>query len=147
MHRLKKKDLPIEDVIDIYCKQVRSVLEFGVPVWNSGLKKQLIRDIERVQKTFLYIIYGNSYRNYHHALEKSKLETLEDRRLKLCETFAIKTAQHSKHNHWFKLNRCTKTTRIKRNKFVPPRSTTKRFTDSPIPYLTYLLNKIHNNNT
>ena len=35
--RLKKAGANKEDLIDVYTKQVRSVLEFGVPVWNSGL--------------------------------------------------------------------------------------------------------------
>ena len=38
--RLKKAGANKEDLIDVYTKQVRSVVEFGVPVWNSGLSKE-----------------------------------------------------------------------------------------------------------
>ena len=29
-----------------YIKQIRSLLEFGVPVWNSGITQEEIHDIE-----------------------------------------------------------------------------------------------------
>ena len=35
--RLIRQGANLEDLTDIYVKQVRSILEFGVPVWNSGL--------------------------------------------------------------------------------------------------------------
>ena len=38
VRRLVKCGASKEDMVDIYTKQVRSVLEFGVPVWNSALK-------------------------------------------------------------------------------------------------------------
>ena len=34
LKRLKKKGANLQDLTDIYNKQVRSVLEFGAPVWN-----------------------------------------------------------------------------------------------------------------
>ena len=37
-------------MIDAYIKEVRSTLEQSVPVWNSGLTKEQIISIERVQK-------------------------------------------------------------------------------------------------
>ena len=83
--RLIKHGASLDDIIDIYEKQVRSVLEFGVPVWNSGITKEEALEIERVQKSFLHIALGNSYKTYESALEITGLETLENRRLKLCE--------------------------------------------------------------
>ena len=37
--RLKKLEASTEDLKDVYCRQVRSIWEFGVPVWNSALTK------------------------------------------------------------------------------------------------------------
>ena len=48
--RLIRQGANLEDLTDIYVKQVRSILEFGVPVWNSGLTQEEVSDIERVQK-------------------------------------------------------------------------------------------------
>ena len=58
--RLKKLGASQADLKDTYCKQVRSILEFGVPAWNYGLTKQQTSDIERVQKSFLYFVLGSN---------------------------------------------------------------------------------------
>ena len=52
-------------IVDVFFKQIRSILEFGVPVWNCGLTKEESIEIERVQKTFLHIVLGNKYLNYN----------------------------------------------------------------------------------
>ena len=47
LRRLKGMDTTLEDLKDVYLKQVRSVLELAVPAWNGGLKQTKIRDIDR----------------------------------------------------------------------------------------------------
>ena len=37
IQRLKRHGANLNDLVDIYVKQVISILELGVPVWNSGL--------------------------------------------------------------------------------------------------------------
>jgi hypothetical protein len=55
IRRLNKNGANMLDLIDIYCKQVKYILEFAVPVWNNSITKDGISDFERVQNTFLYI--------------------------------------------------------------------------------------------
>ena len=50
--RLLNLGASLEDLTDIFVKHVRSILEYGAPVWNSSLTKQEAVDIERVQKVF-----------------------------------------------------------------------------------------------
>ena len=38
------------DLIDVYYKQCRSVLELAAPAWTPGLTKSEINQLERVQK-------------------------------------------------------------------------------------------------
>jgi hypothetical protein len=90
----KKNGANLTDLIDIYCKQVRSILEFAVPVWNNAITKEEISDIERAQKTVLQIALGKDYISYREALNKTEMETLEVRRTQLCKKFAIKAAKH-----------------------------------------------------
>ena len=52
-------------------KHVRSILEFWVPVWNSGLTLDEVKDIERVQKSFLHIVLGLNYINYDKTIFKT----------------------------------------------------------------------------
>ena len=140
--RLQKAGANLEDLTDIYIKQVRSVLEFGVPVWNSGLTKEESSDIERVQKAFLHIALGQAYTSYENALNMSKLETLEYRRENLCFKFAKKATKHPKHCSWFvEADPNAPDTRSNKQKYKTPLCRLNRFKKSPIPYLTSLLNK------
>ena len=143
IQRLVKNGASLEDLVDIYNKQVRSVLEFGVPVWNSSLTKEEVKDIERVQKSFHQIALGTDFLNYADALDQTGLDTLEIRRTKLCLGFAKKAAKHTKHSHWFaKRNdqRIPNTRNVKLN-FSEPTCRLERFRNSPIPYLTRILNE------
>ena len=56
LRRLKILDLEMDLLLDFYLKEIRSVLEYGVPVWHSGLPKILSEKIERVQKICVSII-------------------------------------------------------------------------------------------
>ena len=75
--RLKIRGANLADLTEVYTKQIRSLLEFGVPVWNYGLSVAMVQDIERVQKSFLHIALGDCYGRYENALDVSGLETLE----------------------------------------------------------------------
>ena len=123
------------------CKKVRSILEFGSPIWNSNLTKDEVSSIERVQKSFLHIVLGQRYTSYESALETLNLETLEQRRTQLCLSFAIKASKHQKHQSWFVPNNPPGAdTRSKKVQLKPPLCRLNRFAKSPIPYLTNLLN-------
>ena len=139
--RLKKNGACLTDLKDVFIKQVRSVLEFGVPVWNCGITQEEVYNIERVQKAFLYIALGQNYTCYQSALDTLELETLEERRLQLCKTFAKRASEHPKHQKWFeKYENVGSDTRSKKTTYKTPLARLDRFKESPIPYLTSLLN-------
>jgi hypothetical protein len=92
-------------IVDVYIKEVRSVLELAVPAWHSSLTLKQSADIERVQRVALYIILsdvntGKSEYNYDMSLVILNLEPLSIRREKLCLTFAKKTVK-SRHSDMF----------------------------------------------
>jgi hypothetical protein len=142
VRRLKGQGANYEDLKDVYIKQVRSTLEFGVPVWNCGLTKGEVADIERVQMSFLHIVLGQQYGNYQEALDQIDLESLETRRLSICEKFANKKSlKLPKHKSWFVVNNPPGVdTRSMKPDLKPPLCRLNRFKTSPIPYLTSLLN-------
>ena len=92
------------EMLDVYEKQVRTVLEMAVPVWQPALTKQESVQIERVQRCAFYIMLGPGYESYEQALELLEYETLYERRRKLCEKFAKKALKHPKYKNWFNLN-------------------------------------------
>ena len=142
VRRLKLLGANKEELVDIYNKHCRSILEFGVPVWHGAITNNERVDIERVQKVALHIILGCKYENYRNALQETKLETLETRRDKLCLKFAKKAEQNPKHRQWFKMRPKT-STRNENPKYWSVIARTDRLKKSPIPHLTELLNRHH----
>ena len=43
------------ELVDMYTKHCRSILEYAVPVWNGAITGYECKDIERVQKMALHI--------------------------------------------------------------------------------------------
>ena len=127
LRRLKNHGAGLEDLNDVYIKQVRSVLELAVPAWHPGLTLSDSLDIERVQKAALHIILGKSYKSYSSALATVQLDSLADRREVLCLNFSKKAAKHEKHSNWFKLNNKNRVTRQPKTKFCPVVARTRRF--------------------
>ena len=141
LKRLKNLGAANDQLIDVYLKQIRSVLELAVPAWHPSLTLSDTSSIERVQKAALQVVLGPQYTSYRSALEYTGLLTLEERRENLCKRFAVKASKNSKHKEWFKINNKVTNTRQKQPFYCPVISRTKRFDNSPISYLTKLLNK------
>ena len=144
LRRLKTLGANQDDLRDVYIKQIRSILEFAVPVWHSSLTGEDRLLIERIQKSALHIILGNRYQSYTSALKLLQLETLFRRRQKLCAKFARKSFKNAKFNKWFKLNDRVTVTRQQGRKFCQVYCRTQRFERSPISYITELLNRAKN---
>ena len=123
-------------------KQVRSILEFAVPVWHSSITGDERLDIERIQKSAFHIILGSNYQSYSSALKVLGMETLNSRRTKLCKKFATKSVKNSKFKKWFKVNKKVSFTRQAQPKYCRVYSRTVRFEKSPLSYLTSILNSM-----
>ena len=130
---------------DVYIKQVRSVLELAVPVWQPALTVHEVRQIERVQKCALSIVLGDKCTCYDEAREELGIDRLSDRRKQLCENFAKKAAKSGKFQNWFNEieiteNKSKMSTRSDRNKILPlyrsVPTRTSRYKKSPFPYIT-----------
>ena len=78
------------DLVDVYYKQCRSVLELAVPAWTPGLTRTEVNQLERVQKSACSSILGNEYKSYRSALQILNMDTLEKRRESLLLNFGKK---------------------------------------------------------
>ena len=97
-----------------------------------------------MQKIAVNIILSNhdttrNSRSYKASLALLGIDTLENRRVKLCETFAKKCLR-SRHSDLFTRNSSTYNTRNK-NLFAEYNMKTNRAFMSPLVYLTRILNK------
>ena len=140
LRRLKNMGASKATLVDIYNKQIRSVVEYASVVWNAGLTKDNRNQIERVQKSAFSVILGNKYNSYEEACSELKMKTLVDRRKELALKFAKKASSHPIHQTWFVKNQ-ESNTRLKKSTFKPVCGRTERFLKSAIPYLTSLLNE------
>ena len=151
LKRLKKLGANALELTDVYYKQIRCVLELAVAVWTPGLTIAQTNQIERVQKCTLHVILGENYISYDQAKCILGLDNLSDRRDKLCLNLAKKAEKHKKYSNWFhpaeikvKPNFTTRTEEnLLQTKYTPVPFRTDRYRDSPLPFLTELLNNYH----
>ena len=140
LRNLKRNGANEDQLLRTYFQQIRSMTEMACPVWTAGLTVQDINALERVQKTALAIIRGGNHTTYREALKHFTIETLESRREKLCLKFALKASKSEKFAQWFSKNDNLVNTRSEKPTFKNPKSRTRRYGKSPLPYLTNLLN-------
>ena len=65
-----------------YTSPIRSNLEYGAQIWHGSLTEEPSKDIERIQRRVMKIIY--SEKTYDQALIECGMETLQNRREKTC---------------------------------------------------------------
>ena len=127
-------------MIDVYSKEIRSILEMACPVWHPGLTVSEENQLERVQKVAFAIIRSNGYNKYTDSLEYFKQDTLKKRREKLCLNFAVKAHKSEKFSQWFVPNHSTINTRSDKMPLKSVKTRTRKYRKSPLPYLTEVLN-------
>ena len=76
VRRLKKSGAKTEVLVDVYCKQVRSLLELAVPAWHGSITLAEGLYIKRIQKSACHIILGEEYFSYKNALKAWTLTPL-----------------------------------------------------------------------
>ena len=91
------------------------------------------------------IILKNSYTKYEEALEMLRMESLEDRRRRLCLKFAKNCLKNEKMKKLFPLanKKHSMNTRSK-EKFKVNKANTERYRKSALPYMQRLLNSESN---
>ena len=140
LKRLKFLGARTSDLIEVYTKQIRCILELAAPAWQGGISQAEKQDIERIQKCAAHIILGPAYSTYQNALDTLQLDSLENRRNSLALKFAIKCEKHVKFQSWFKRANRTVNTRAKLPKYCDIRANHTRFEKSPLSFLTKILN-------
>ena len=138
LRRMVELDLDPFVMLDIYHKEVRSIVEMAVSAWHPGLTKIQTKDIERIQKMSFKIILGQNYVNYEHACNYLSEKTLEEWRQKLCLKFAQKNLKSD--NSFFETLVPSVNTRHKSNIVREFKCRTTRYQNSSLSYLVKLLN-------
>ena len=140
LRRMKVLDLEPKIIIEYYLKEIRVLAEQGVPIWNSGLTKKQISDLERIQKVALKIILADKYQNYPTACQTFDLETMLSRRLTLSTNFAVRLFKSDRCSQFFTLAKQNLNKRLESKLVVENMSRTKRCFNAPHNYLSRLVN-------
>ena len=140
--KLKYVGVPEQDLLEIYKLFIRSLLEYCCVAWHSSLTQDQSYDIERVQRTALKVILGDTYQNYEAALKQCNLETLFSRREHRCLSFGLKCLKHSKHKTMFPLNPSEGDLYLRdQSKFSVNFAKHSYYQNSAIPYIQNMLNE------
>ena len=141
LRRMKSLKLDSEFILDYYLKEVRSLAEQGVPIWNSGLNKSQVKEIEKIQKVALKIILGQQYESYKSACVRFGLQKLSVRRLEISTKFAIKLYNSKRCEQFFTPAVRNVNTRSDVPLLLEDMCNTRRCYAAPHNYLTRLVNK------
>ncbi len=83
LRQLKRAKVPTREMMGFYCTCIQPIAEYESPVSHYGIPKYMCRDIERIQRRAMKIIFPT--KPYAEALSQSKLLTLEERRQIACD--------------------------------------------------------------
>ena len=139
LRRLRKLGFDDNFIIDVYKKEIRTILEYAVHVWNGALTKKDSDKIEKVQKIVIKFLLRQNYQSYTEACEQLKLEKLADRRDQLCLKFVQKEFNNST-NFFKKIGSQNKRVVAKKKYVHEPKTRTNRHFTSSYVYLSRLFN-------
>ena len=125
-------------ILDIYYKEIRSILEFGAVVFHSSLSQKLSSDLESIQKLVLFLIskHLSLKLSYSESCILFNTEPLSSRRYDICSNFV----RRNKHSGLFSTVKSSYNTRKQNCKFKEFKCNSSRFYSSLLVYLTRLPN-------
>ena len=141
LRNLYQFSIPEEDLVQIYCLYIRSVLEYNSSVWFSSITEKENNDLERVQKCACRIILKEEYTDYSSALTRLNIQTLSERRKTLAKNFAKKCTKSEQFRNMFPLNNKQHVNLRNPEKYMVNFSRTLRLCKSSIPAMQRLLNQ------
>ena len=101
LRHLKAAGVDQTDLLAVYKCFLLSILDYAAVIYGCMITKEQTHDIEMLQSSALKIIYGQAL-SYAKLIEKSGVDTLEERRQKLIDKFIVKAAENPKfQEEWF----------------------------------------------
>ena len=117
-----------------------SVVQLSSTVLLCGLveyQRRIVKTLKEYKKNAFKIIFGRYFTDYHEVLVEAEESTLNTRRDILSLDFAKKRLKSTKFNSWFVKGMNTRNGSY----FSEPNARTNIYRNSPIPFMTRLLNQ------
>ena len=133
--------MPQHSMVQYWKSEGRVHLEYGCPVWHSGLTVSQSHSLDRAQRVAMAAITGRWEQSHTRQLDDLGLERLSARRVRLCERFARRTATSSRHMDLFTPVNSLQRRAKHAKKYREISTRTQTYFKSALPYLTRLLNQ------
>ena len=144
LRRLMQLGLEYETILDVYYKEIRSILEYGAVIFHSSLTKRQAKTVENVQKLVLRMVshYIGTKFSYSEATIFFCTEQLDSRREELCKTFVRRNRKNPRFTSMFEQVKHTHNVRPNTRKIQENQARTKRYYSSPLVSLRRLAYRI-----
>ena len=141
IRRMRAMGVPQHSLVQYWKSEGRVHLEYGCPVWHSGLTVSQSHSLDRAQRVAMAAITGRWEQSHTRQLDELGLERLSTRRVRLCERFARRTATSSRHMDLFTPVNSLQRRAKHAKKYREISTRTQAYFNSALPYLTRLLNQ------
>ena len=138
---MRTMGVPQSTLVEYWKSEGRVMLEYGCPVWHSGLTVTQSHSLDRAQRVAMAAITGRWEPSHSQQLLDLGLDPLAPRRIKLCGRFAHRTATNSRHTDMFTPIASLPRKGKHAKKYREPLPRTQTYYKSALPYLTRLLNQ------
>ena len=134
LYQLKRAGISQLDLVTVYIRVVRPVLEYACPLWHTNLPKYLSDSIELIQNRALKSIFPGM--SYNDILNDTGLRTLKERRNVLCMKYfaGIQGSAHKLNGLLPALRKVDYDLRPGFNRYPLARCRTNRYGNSLIPW-------------
>ncbi len=99
LRNLRENGVSIKSTVQIYCAQIRSIIDFGAPVYWPRLTKEMIGKLENIQNRALKLICGFD-KSSRLCRQICNIQTITERVKKLTDDFIWKEYKQRKVG-WF----------------------------------------------
>ena len=99
LRNLRQNGVSIQSCVQIYCAQIRSLVDYGAPIYYPNLSKTMLGKLENIQNRSLKMICGFEYSS-RLVREICKVQTITERLQKLTDDFVLKEFKEKKTG-WF----------------------------------------------
>ena len=140
LRRMRSLGVDQKTLVAYWKSEGRVHLELACPVWHSGLTIAQSQALDRAQRVAMAAITGRWEPSHTSQLDQLGLERLQPRRVRLCRTFAERTARDSRHTDLFMPTGFGERAGKHTVRYRESLSRTATHCNSAVPYLTRLLN-------
>ena len=139
LYHLRKAGFKEHELAKVYRTIILPIADYCAAVYHSLLTDEQDQIIERLQAQALKCIYG-PFVSYATMREKAEVTTLRQRRIDICDKFAVKCINSRRFTHWFPLRVSGRAGNRRGDKYLEKYARCDRLRNSPLYYMRRRMN-------